>query len=386
MLKFFLNCLFILLLFSSCFNNNDDEIEIIYINPLDAELTEMVDVFSVITPIALETRDSILIGGIDDILFCDERFVILDKKFKSVYIYDTNGNFIALINNSGRGSDEYLSVSCIYIDENKNIVLVDNSLHKEFVYSPTGEYIKSDTIPYSIKSVDILQDGTKIVNKDRVDSRTPNGYLLNIRKRAGVEEGYFPYSYSNGSVVYEKNRCVTISGSDLFYSTLESDTIWKYNYEGFVPEYVIDFMGYGIPKKLYKTDKRHFGEELYRYLIHNSINTAYWPYIVKMNNGALEFCYLFKNRLCYCLYDVRNEVAFQFSGPTIAGKDIRRLSSSQFCLNGMYCFVLDNYKISLLNDNERMAISESYPQLYDLILKNKIDNNPIIILSTIKYE
>lgn len=370
----------------ACDSKVDGNVDILHVDPTRAELGELSEVFSDIKIIALESNDSVLVGAVDDIIIHNDTILILDKNFKSVYIFDIYGKVISMINDYGRGVDEYLSISCIYINENNNIVLVDNSLKKGFEYSLKGEFLKSINFPYSIKTIDVLADGTKIINKDKVDSKNPSGYLLSIQDRSGYEKRFFPHTYVNGSVVYEKNRCITIDSNKIIYSTLDSDTIWVYTANEFLPKFLIDFLGYGIPKELYDEENSMFGERLYNLLLEKEGKIAYWPYVVKIEEEMVEFSYLFMNRLTFCQYNVSNNSFTQFYGPSICGINLRNLTMGQFYVEGQYCFALNNYKLSMLTSREKEKINVKYPQLYNVIQSNKMDDNPILILSKTRYE
>ena len=109
------------------------------------------DLFKSAHTIILETKPECIVGNVDDILVFEREFYLLDKKGKSLFVFDMNGKFIRRIGKLGRGPGEYLYIFDFTIDPlNREIYVLDNGekIHK---YTVEGTYIKSIQIDPNAK-------------------------------------------------------------------------------------------------------------------------------------------------------------------------------------------------------------------------------------------
>lgn len=376
--------IFVFTFLQACVTNDDINIVTLSINPEEAKQAKLNEKFDQIEIVRLESNDSIIIGTVNNLMFGNNLVYILDINTKSVFIFDKTGKIISTIQDSGQGPDEYYSLSGFYLNEKSELVLIDNSRKKENVYTSTGKYIKSNKIPFSVKSVDYLNDGTKIIVRDVVDSSNPNGHIVYVSTSQNVRAKFLPFTYQSGSTIFEKNQCVTTSSDEFYYSSLSSDTVWRYSCGLFVPQYVIDFQGKGIPTEIYDLGRNKFGEAFYNLIYDRRGEIAYWPFLTNISEEKVCLSYVFNNNMCYCSYDLATETATQFSGPMLGCINLSEISTGQFYANGVFCFVLDNYKIIQLDKEKLESVSTVYPSIYATFVKTKIDDNPILLLAKLK--
>lgn len=372
----------LLLLFSSCGINNNNDIVRLSINPKEVHSAELSDKFTDIELVQLESSDSVLISAVYNLILDDKRVYVLDINTKSAFIFDKTGKSISVINNYGQGPNEYLGLSSFHLDKEKNLVLVDNRQKKKHIYTPLGEFVRVEKIPYSVKSIDCLSDGTEVVVRDMVDSSNPVGHLLNVTTDGGGRYEFLPFVYQSGSTIFEKNQCVTVAANAFYYNSLSSDTIWKYSDGKLVPQYVIDFQGKGVPQDVYALGANKFGEAFYNLILKGEI--AYWPYITRVYRDKVYVTYVYNKNVCFCEYDVKSHTASQFYGPTMGDIMLSELSVGSFYTDNTLCFVLDNYKVSQMDKDRLGKLSVSYPQIYEVLSKTKMDDNPVLLLAKFK--
>jgi len=63
---------------------------------------------------------------------------------------------------------------------------------------------------------------------------------------------------------------------------------------------------------------------------------------------------------------------------------LSELSVGSFYMDNTLCFVLDNYKVSQLDEGRLEKLRGSYPQIYDVLSKTKLDDNPVLLLAKFK--
>ena len=111
--------------------------------------------------IPLETNDSVIIGKIDKaILYKDRIYIATLYSTQAVYIFNLQGKFLHKINNIGRGPEEYLQLSDIFIDQNKQTLnLLSRIDAKLLTYDINNlNIIKSSPLPKAFYNMIALKN------------------------------------------------------------------------------------------------------------------------------------------------------------------------------------------------------------------------------------
>lgn len=372
---------------SSCAKQNRD-IQILKIDPEKASAHELNEVLCITGITVLECNDSAFIGEVSDYLKYKNRSYVLDKKRKSVHIFDDMGRYVSRIYCYGDGPNEYHQLSCFYIDPFQNrLVLIDNSKKMRYLYSLTGEFLNTEKEHFAVKNVSFLSDGTKIVVRDIVDSGVKNGNVINVFKGECNVSSFLPFAYKSGTLVFEKSHPLVTVGNVFYYNSLMSDTIYGYNGDILFPKYIMDFSGKGVSNYIKDVSIDTFGESFYALLQNHPKDLAYWPQILGEYKGKFFLGYIYGNDMCFCVYDLINGTVNQFLGPYIGTISLTQISSGIFSSSNELFFILDNYKISLMDKSSMDEIKHSYPSLYESIKNISLDDNPVILSAKFKnYE
>ncbi len=116
--------LLFIIFFSCCGNNKKQElVNKIHFKKGNINISESFD-FSFVR---LETHDECLIGHLSDVEVFENRIFIHDfYKTQSLFVFDTNGQFITKISSSGSNFDEYNELANFALDkENRKIIICD---------------------------------------------------------------------------------------------------------------------------------------------------------------------------------------------------------------------------------------------------------------------
>lgn len=108
-------------------------------------ITELFDHIESAETVPLETTDECLIGTIDKILAWEDRYYILDGKFRRILCFDTEGRFLSKLDKVGRGPGEYMYIRDFDIRDERLYVL---EIDKIMVYDLSGEFQKSIPVDY----------------------------------------------------------------------------------------------------------------------------------------------------------------------------------------------------------------------------------------------
>lgn len=356
---------------------------------IDSEKSKRVDIFDVmedIKVVKLKSNNDFLISEIRDIVFFDNHMYILDGKSNEIFIYTDEGDTKSKINDKGPGPNEYNKVSCFYIDNNNELVLVDNSLKKKISYNLKGEYIKNSKIPFAIKSFLCLSDNRKFIIRDRIDASNKNGFLINILNNESVVKQYFPFYYENGATVWEKDHPAVIAGKKVYYNSLNNDTIYEYSSDNLDIKYTVDFCDKGIPEKIKQLPMEVRGDKIYKYLLEKKYKVSCWLSVLDDNSRSLLLTYAYDLNTYYCIYNFSGETMNQFNGPFFNDISIFEISNIQFYNKKHFCYVLDYHKISQINKSRLKTLEKRYPAIYEALMSFDIDDNPMLLFGKIRND
>lgn len=157
--------------------------------------------------IDLELNKDCLIGSVNQFHRDDTLLFFLDKRRKSIFIFNDKGNYIAKVDDVGKGPGEYIAISSFCLDsENKSICVLDSPQNKFIKYDYYGNYISESYFSNSsiIRVVGFV-DGKYIcftpdyVSNFRVgiwEANTKGEFIKEIR---GVDSKYqypgYPFPY-----------------------------------------------------------------------------------------------------------------------------------------------------------------------------------------------
>ena len=141
----------------------------------------------------LETNELCMIPRINDIRIGKDYFII--HFFTIIYKFKSDGSFVAKIGTEGRGPNEFTVVHDVDIDrKNQNIYLVDGWQKRFYVYSESGQIIRTFKTPlYASIEFRFTDDGILSYNMNQF-ANVENSY--NLIDTSGRIIKNFPNMYS----------------------------------------------------------------------------------------------------------------------------------------------------------------------------------------------
>jgi hypothetical protein len=111
-----------LVFFDSCTTKFVDKTNVCYLEE-QSDLIVASDIVNSVTLLPLETNDDFITGSINKILNIDNLYYFLDKKTKTVFIYDETGKSMNKIFHAGNGPGEYISIDDFIVTDHHIILL-----------------------------------------------------------------------------------------------------------------------------------------------------------------------------------------------------------------------------------------------------------------------
>lgn len=219
--------------------------------------------------IPLETSESCMISGIDDLLdryrfsFGDSTYII--RRYSDILDFNENGRFITRIGTKGRGPNEFTAAHDVKINEiDEKIYLLARWQKKFFVYSVSGNLDRTFQISFSPSEFQFFGDKILCYSENHMGD-IDNSYTLIDTNGIILEEfpNKYPFKTFDAYMVAAENLFYRFD-KRLFKKEVYSDTIYEFKNENFIPHMVIQ-----VGNKLLTTEVRTKFD--YSYLAKNYI-------------------------------------------------------------------------------------------------------------------
>ena len=197
--------------------------------------------------IALETNANCLIGEVTKMVSRNDTIFIVDKISKSIFLFNDKGKFLSKICREGRGPQEYLNFSDVFIGDN-HILIIDNYQFKVCCYDFKGKF------RYGFDA----KDGSRLAEcggKIFVSTVWGGGSSWNDHKMAEFDKtGHLISSYIKMDEV-DKNRMDDYNHfiekkNGFEYLLPYKNIVYSYKNGRLTPSYKIDFGKYNLPDEI----------------------------------------------------------------------------------------------------------------------------------------
>lgn len=135
-----------LLFFSSCFINKKSDEKVLKVN-LDEESVSASTLFSNISVIPLETKDSSLLVKPREIFVKNNLLYIFDIKVPAVFVFNEQGKFLRKIGKTGQGPGEYTDICDVTVSKYFNMVYMLSPFGSIYCYDFNGKFIRNIILP-----------------------------------------------------------------------------------------------------------------------------------------------------------------------------------------------------------------------------------------------
>jgi hypothetical protein len=203
------------------------------------ELPNLNDRIKNIKYIPIESNEPV--GEIYQLLVFDEKIYMLDNQTEQIFIFDTNGNKVRIINDKGGGPKEYIGLGTMCISKTDSCLIISDRLAMRLLYySLDGNFIKKEN---GIAGCFIESYKDKILNQlDFGQSFSTdinsNFHLISTIKDSVIRKTLPLYPIHKNAVV--KKSLTYNSKGDLLCTPLYSDTVYQFiNDSVFTQKYVV---------------------------------------------------------------------------------------------------------------------------------------------------
>jgi len=246
--------------------------------------------------VQLETNKNCLIAYCDRLLIKNRRIIVFDRSQSSVFIFNAEGKYLSKIHSIGKGPGEYLSIEEVYINSKEELVLIDPSISKRFVYSLEGEFLSEEKIGRNaFYSMYELKDGGSVTVKGKKwgeDSNTMNNSL--ICTTPSMDKLYFlPNEGELKIKVIAPDSYIMDTGDEILIHLPFSNKIYELKDYELYERYEFDFLGKSLPDKAFfsiNNDyfmRKYYDNNYYNLIIGSIFASENYIIIPVVNNKVL---------------------------------------------------------------------------------------------------
>lgn len=133
--------------------------------------------------IELNTNDSCIISGINNIFLDDDTLFVLNKKNAGILIFTAEGKLVNQINHYGNSPEEFIKIRAFTIDPILNhIYILDSHSQKINKYNYNGEFIDSQKTTLYVRDFAVLKDEVRLCILPYYEEHLPYGIWTTDKK------------------------------------------------------------------------------------------------------------------------------------------------------------------------------------------------------------
>jgi hypothetical protein len=350
--------------------------------------------------VPLETNDSCIIGTVNQIIICNDRYILTDvNNVNSVFCFDFNGKFITKIGNQGEGPGEYRIPDYVFYDfVEESIYILDDRGRKIIKYDKNGTFISETRLEVIADCVSKLTNERYAIYTRFDDISAYNGdnnysniYITD--ENIHIIKKFIPYSQNinSANIIGVVNPFCSFSNDSVSVIIPYDNNIYHVNSINCFPAYSIDFGKHNMPDNFFRdiiTSKysnpmftiKYINDGNFSYLM-SFMESRDWLNLNYKKNGKLTTCYYSKKtgEVFETYYPLNNDVDGAFFFPLMATDGYNFYSI-------VYPYTLkllqkDNKEIKGLFTNKEIHPSKEIVKLSNLVNEN---DNPIIVIVSMK--
>lgn len=380
---------FLVFLVNSCNTQKADTsgpklIRVEFIDQPDPEaIGDQIASFQVI-PIEFSKENAI--GQIYSLAGNDKYLVAYTARERTFWIMDYSGRILKQIRKFGQGPAEYIAPGLNFtVDRKGNLLFIDRGRKLLMEYTTDGIFIRSDSVPPYCENLELLDDGSRVLSSMRIlDQEDAPGYMLSVyNPDLEIVKKMFPFYTSWPMATYPPNLV-------RWDNWIGISRIWDYNYYFLKQDLTLDTLmifdfgdnGYDLGEQENLTFERHLeirGEDtkpldagiLYptgrAFLATNVFKEKLYVGIGSLDREKM----IYRPSLDFQIIAAYRGFPVPRPGKVISGKIAGSMNAVDVI--GFW----EKYP-------EQKEIAEKEPQFKEIISLLDIENNPLIILFTLK--
>ena len=333
----------------------------------------LLNYFSKIELIPLETSDNVIVGSMKTMIFYKNRYYILDFKQQTVMVFDQTGKYILKIGKLGQGPGEYWSVLEFFVNPFTGYVELLDPLGFIFRYDLSGKFIEKSTRffapssnPLAIKVVSqLIALNEKLYIFHSVDHKYKISYC-------DWEKGIYRGDFEMEESISTPWTCFYEYRGQWYFYFQYSNHVYEIGVDSLRQAYAFDFgkLTYDIRKTNYFKD--YNSKNMYEKL--DVVNR--FPYRLPLQGQ--------NNR--YVLAEIRvsqeKYANLMYDKSTHESKYIEKFNEVErfrpyIVTNGYVLAYCLDYELPKYVNRE--ILDEKNRQIYDAIINAKEEQNPVII-------
>ncbi|GHU61209.1 hypothetical protein FACS1894123_00230 [Bacteroidia bacterium] len=342
--------------------------------------------FKKIDYIKLETTDNNLIGEISQIVFTDNRIIVVDnEKAKSVFVFDMNGNYQFQVGRMGNGPGEYVSIkNVLFVPEKHQILIHDGPKKTVHHYlSMTGKYLYSERLPFDNWDFVYLESGNIAYRVHGMISPVTGKFRTNGLTVTDSENKVlydaFTDLYNGRRFKWTMHHPLRKMLNTVFFSPNFSNIIYEVQDSMSIPKYYINIdKKYGMPLLNKNITGKRFEEYLQHHICFHGdfIELEDLTYLNISNPSGNPFSvYSHKKKETFMTTGKGQHHFYEFllhKSPLSGYKD-------NTVVMGIDSYVLLGWKDAFYENEEKLYKNERYKDVLDDLYSELMDDsNPVL--------
>lgn len=362
-----LYCILFIFSFLGCENSENEE-RVYIVNMDEAQKDDLHSMYEHVAYVPLETTEDNEIGKINQILYYDGKYLVVDGLTNQVFIFTDAGKLFSKIESIGNGPGEYVQITDITINkQEEKIKILDGMQGKIVTFDLNGHFVNETKLPVSPSPMRFCQVGEYKYAFDFqrhfLDKEWQYSLCISKEDLSGEVSKFFPYDTPLNISFSPKVTLQDVNG-EIIYVPLYNSTVYTIDPSGIKPRYTFDFGDKWVSQEFIDIQWTDFVKYL------NALDNATFVYYFNtLESGSHIYAeFMYKNKKYHLVIDKETDHLILQQE---AEADKRPYSNMPVCCIG------NKFVVPVTPSDYNTIVGENAAQLPE-------DNNPMLKLVTFK--
>lgn len=190
-------------------------------------------------------------GRIDKIQIINSHIYLLDKRLRTLAVYNMEGQFIVKVGKRGQGPSEYINITDFTVDSLGNICVLDGTLDKVLFYNSDFQFVDEKKLPFEADILQLLDNEHLMFGLSSWNEGLNNGDKILITDlKLNVVDAYFRYDKYVDPAYWISDYQFAKTKYNIAYNQTISNDIAVFDHKGLLQEIIrLDFRDKNVPNR-----------------------------------------------------------------------------------------------------------------------------------------
>lgn len=191
-----------------------------------------------------------LFGSIDAVKIRNDNIYLLDRRSKSVVVFDLSGRFLAKIAHVGKGPTEYSQITDFDVDAKGNQYFVDGRMDVLHAFDPSNEHRFQKDLPFEVDVIKCLPRDRLLLGLSNWNEEPFKSRFIITDNQLNILDSCLSFDQNYDDAFWISSYQFSNYEDQIFYNKPIDNTVYVFSSEGeLTKSFEFDFGSKNVPEE-----------------------------------------------------------------------------------------------------------------------------------------